>query len=243
MFRDREDAGQQLLERLSALELDNLVILALPRGGLPVADVIAEGLDASLDIVLVRKVGCPGHRELAVGAVTNGSDPLLTVNEEVALALGLDHERIRALAEPELETIRQRRQLYLKGRPSVPLAGKTVVVVDDGIATGATMRAALSRIRQAKPARLLAAVPVASPKALEALARDCDDIICIDAPRWFQAVGLHYQVFDQVKDATVMAILERNAKRRARVMTQGRHRQAAVQISGCVAGTGGTEIS
>lgn len=151
MFRDREDAGQQLLERLSALELDNLVILALPRGGLPVADVIAEGLDASLDIVLVRKVGCPGHRELAVGAVTNGSDPLLTVNEEVALALGLDHERIRALAEPELETIRQRRQLYLKGRPSVPLAGKTVVVVDDGIATGATMRAALSRIRQAKP--------------------------------------------------------------------------------------------
>lgn len=166
MFRDREDAGQQLLERLSALELDNLVILALPRGGLPVADVIAEGLDASLDIVLVRKVGCPGHRELAVGAVTNGSDPLLTVNEEVALALGLDHERIRALAEPELETIRQRRQLYLKGRPSVPLAGKTVVVVDDGIATGATMRAALSRIRQAKPARLLAAVPVASPKAL-----------------------------------------------------------------------------
>ena len=214
MFTDRREAGEALLGRLPKLDPEKTVILALPRGGLPVADVIAGALGAPLDIALVRKVGFPAQPEFALAAVTDGDDPRITVNEEVARMAGLDDAAIRRLAERELPEIRRRRALYLKGRAPVPLAGKTVVVVDDGIATGATMRAALRLVRDAGPARVIAAIPVGPADTIAALAADCDEVICLECPFPFRAVGLHYRDFDQVSDATVVEIMERHAPRR-----------------------------
>lgn len=213
MFTDRHEAGQHLLKRLGQFDPEEAVVLALPRGGLPVADVIAESLSLPLDIALVRKVGVPGQPEFAVAAVTDGDDPRITVNEHVARITGLDDDDIRKLAERELREIDRRRKIYLGGRPPVPLAGKTVLVVDDGIATGATMRAALQLVRDAGPARLIVAVPVAPPDTIKEIEQYCDEVICLESPRAFRAVGLHYRNFDQVSDATVSAIIERHAQR------------------------------
>jgi putative phosphoribosyl transferase len=213
MFTDRREAGQRLLDRLVPLNPESTVILALPRGGLPVADVIAEALGVPLDIVLVRKVGVPGQPEVAVAAVTDGKNPKITVNEDVARIAGLDHAGIAKLAERELPEIHRRREIYLKGRPPVPLAGKIVVIVDDGIATGATMRAALRLVRDEKPARLIAAIPVAPATTIAALENECDEVICLECPADFRAVGLHYSDFGQVSDATVSNIIERHARR------------------------------
>ncbi|SDE39896.1 phosphoribosyltransferase [Ruegeria marina] len=211
MFRDRIDAGQQLLRALPPLDPAETVIIALPRGGVPVAEVIAKGVGAPLDVVLVRKVGLPGQRELALAAVTNGDTPALTVNEDVARFAGLETDRIWDLAKPELETISRRREQYLGGRGQEPVKGKTVVVVDDGIATGATMRASLKHLRGREVARLIVAVPVAPGETVAALQGEADEIICLETPRHFHAVGLHYQVFDQVDDEEVIAALARAA--------------------------------
>lgn len=213
MFTDRREAGERLLNRLGQLDPENTVILALPRGGVPVADVIAEALAVPLDIVLVRKVGVPGQPEFAVAAVTDGQTPKITVNEDVARMTGLDHADIARLAERELPEIHRRRELYLKGRSPVPLAGKIVVVVDDGIATGATMRAALRLVRDADPARIVAAIPVGPAETIAALESECDEVICLDCPADFRAVGLHYRDFGQVSDETVSRIIERHARR------------------------------
>lgn len=210
MFVDREDAARKLVERLPPLDPENSVILSLPRGGVPVGDVIARALGVPLDIVLVRKVGLPGQPEVAVAAVSDGDDPKIAVNQALAERVGLDENDIRALAETQFEEIRRRRQLYLHGRPSLSLAGKTVVVVDDGMATGATMRAALRMVRAEDPSRLIVAVPVAPPDSLAELARECDDIVCLEAPEDFRAVSLHYRKFDQVPDAEVTRILDRS---------------------------------
>lgn len=214
MFADRHEAGRELLKRLPPLDPENTVIVALPRGGLPVADVIAEALAVPLDIALVRKVGVPGQPELAVAAVTDGTTPKITVNENVARMAGLVVEDIQRLAESELPELRRRRDTYLAGRPPVPLAGKTVVLVDDGIATGATIRAALQMIRATGPRRLIAAVPVAPAEAIAELRLDCDEVICLSCPVPFRAVGAHYRDFAQVSDAEVSEIMERHAHRR-----------------------------
>ncbi|WP_319520269.1 phosphoribosyltransferase family protein [uncultured Martelella sp.] len=219
MFADRHEAGEALLKRLSPLDPENTVVLALPRGGLPVADVIAEALALPLDIVLVRKVGVPGQPEYAVAAVTDGTSPRITINEDVARVTGLHDADIRRLAERELPELRRRRDIYLKGRPPVPLAGKTVVVVDDGIATGATMRAALRMVRDAGPAHVIAALPVGPAETIAELRQDCDEVICLDCPASFRAVGLHYRNFDQVTDAAVSEIIERHAHRRTSPVT------------------------
>ena len=213
MFTDRREAGQRLLERLEQLDPKNTVILALPRGGLPVADVIAEALGVPLDIVLVRKVGVPGQPELAVAAVTDGQSPKITVNEDVARMTGLDHADIARLADRELPEIHRRREIYRNGRPPISLAGKIVVVVDDGLATGATMRAALRLVRDENPARLIAAIPVAPAAAIAALESESDEVICLECPSEFRAVGLHYRDFGQVSDATVSSILDHHARR------------------------------
>lgn len=213
MYTDRREAGLKLLEALPPLDAQNTVVLALPRGGLPVADVIADALDVPLDVALVRKVGYPGQPEFAIAAVTDGADPKITINEEVAKRAGLDVAGIRKLAERELPELHRRRQVYLKGRPAIPLAGKTVVVVDDGIATGATMRAALRLVRAENPARLIAAVPVGPPDTIASIGQDCDQMICLERPAQFGAVGQHYRRFDQTADATVIEILDRHASK------------------------------
>lgn len=215
MFTDRTDAGRKLLENLPPLDPAGTVVLALPRGGVPVAEVIAEGLGAPLDIVFVRKVGMPGHRELALAAVTNGSDPALTVNEALARSTGFGRDRIWELAQPELHEIARRRDLYLGGRAALPLKGKTVIVVDDGIATGATMRASLALVRKRQPARVILAVPVAPADTLDSLAALADEVLCLETPSPFYAVGTHYRNFEQVSDAEVAAALSRSAERNA----------------------------
>ena len=213
MFTDRREAGQRLLKRLGSLDPENTIIVALPRGGLPVADVIAKALGVPLDIVFVRKVGLPGHPEFAVAAVTDGENPNITVNEDVARMTGLNHADIARLAERELPEIHRRRKIYLNGRPSLSLAGKIVVVVDDGIATGATMRAALRLVRDQDPARLIVAIPVGPTATIAALESECDEVICLECPADFRAVGLHYRDFGQVSDVTVSKIIERHARR------------------------------
>jgi len=212
MFTDRKDAGRKLLERLPDLDPETTVVLALPRGGVPVADVIARALGAPLDLALVRKVGFPGQPELALAAVSDGPDPQIAVNRQVARMSGLSQSEIEALADRQLEEIRRRRELYLKGRAPVPIAGKTVVVVDDGVATGATMRAALRLLRRAGAARLIAAVPVAPRDTAAELAAECDEVVALETPVHFGSVGAHYRVFDQVPDGVVTEILDGYAR-------------------------------
>ncbi|SFI53086.1 phosphoribosyltransferase [Albimonas pacifica] len=216
IFADRAQAGARLLARLPRLDPERTVVLALPRGGVPVAAVIAEGLGAPLDVVLVRKIGLPGHAELAVGAVCDGPAPQLVVNEAIARSAGLDRAAVEALAHDPLVEIERRRLIYRAGRPALPLAGRSVVLVDDGVATGATMHAALKAVRAAAPARVILAVPVAAPDALEALAPEVDEAVCLTAPEDFRAVGMHYDDFTQVSDRVVTALLARFAPPRSR---------------------------
>ncbi len=210
MFKDRTEAGLRLLAAMPSLEGAETVVMALPRGGVPVAEPIAKALGAPLDVVLVRKVGVPGHRELALAAVTNGDDPVLTVNEAVARHAGLDRAAIRELAQPQLDEIARRRESWFAGRKAPPVKGKTVVVVDDGIATGATMRASLKALRERNPGRIVLAVPVAPADTLEDLRSLADTVVCLETPTPFYAVGAHYRNFGQVPDAEVGAALARS---------------------------------
>ncbi len=207
MFADRDAAGRELARHLLALRDQAPVVLALPRGGVPVAAPIAEALNAPLDLMLVRKIGVPGHRDLAVGAIAGPDGETIVINPDVAAMERLDEGDIERLAVPERAELRRRQTLYLKGRMPIGLAGRTVILVDDGIATGATARAALLQIRRAMPTRIVLAVPVASAEAVAALRPCADDIICLDIPQPFHAVGAHYRGFPQVEDEEVTAIL------------------------------------
>lgn len=204
-FMDRQDAAQRLLPRVqAALRGDETpIIIALPRGGVPLGAVIAQALHAPLDVVMVRKLGVPGQPELAVGAVTNGAKPNLEINEEVAQAAGLSRADIDDLIAPALAEIARRRELWLGAEGKTPLGGRTVVVVDDGIATGASMRAALGWLRAQEVARLIVAIPVAPAAALSAITPLADQVICLETPHPFHAVGVHYADFPQVTDAEV----------------------------------------
>ncbi|MFZ1991132.1 MAG: phosphoribosyltransferase [Alphaproteobacteria bacterium] len=204
---DRETAGRLLAEKVAALELKDPVVLGLPRGGVPVAFEIAKRLNAPLDLVLVRKIGHPWQPELAIGAVVDGSEPQLVKNDEAMLGLP-DAERILAEGEArELKEIERRRALYFGDRPRAAIAGKSAIVVDDGIATGATMRAALIATRRLGPAKLVLAVPVAPPEVIEALRSEVDDVVCLATPELFYAIGLWYQDFHQLTDKDVIALL------------------------------------
>ncbi len=208
MFQNRKSAGQELARALAGRDFPDPVVLALPRGGVPVAFEVARALKAPLDLVMVRKIGAPGHEELAMGAVVNGDAPQIVVNEDVARSYGLGREEVEARAAPGLAEIARRRDAYLSGRATVPLAGRTAIVVDDGIATGATMRAALQAVRARGPARLVLAVPVAAPDRLKALEAEVDAAICLEAPQGFYAVGAHYRDFPQLDDDEVIRLME-----------------------------------
>jgi putative phosphoribosyl transferase len=183
------------------------VVLALPRGGVPVASEIARALGAPLDIVLVRKIGVPFQRELAVAAVVDGSAPQIVVNQDVAESAGIERDYIDAQAKQELVEIERRRKAYLQGRASVPVEGRTVILVDDGIATGASVRAALKALRRRNPRALVLAVPVAPFEAIDELRKMVDEVVCLRMPEPFVAIGLHYVDFHQVSDPEVIELL------------------------------------
>lgn len=210
MFQDRADAGRQLLARLPRLDPAETVVIALPRGGVPLAEVIAEGLGLPLDVAIVRKVGHPRQRELAVGAVTDGDTPRLHVNREVADMAGLTEDDIWALAEAEIAEAERRRAAYVGDRQAWPVRDKVVLLVDDGIATGATMLAAIALLRAEWPKRIVVAVPVAPDGLRPQLEAVAEEVIILRTPRPFHAVGAHYRNFDQVPDAEVTAALARN---------------------------------
>lgn len=207
-FLDREDAGQQLADRLAVMAwTPPLVVLALPRGGVPVAAAIARRLRAPLDLLLVRKIGSPWNPELAVAAVVDAGTPELVVDEAIARSEGADDAYIRREMRRQWELILQRRQRYLSGRPPADVSGATVVIVDDGIATGTTVRAALAALRRKGAARTVLAVPVAPPDTLARLRREVDEIVCLAEPSPFFAIGLHYDDFHQVADDEVLEAL------------------------------------
>jgi putative phosphoribosyl transferase len=208
-FSDRHDAGRQLAARLAGFKDAQTVVLALVRGGLPVGFEVAKALGAALDIVLVRKLGAPHQPELAIGAIVDGDEPEIVTNADIVQMLGVRPEYIKEIAAQELAEIERRRRTYLGHRPRVALKGKDVIVVDDGIATGATIRAALRSIRRQQPRRLVLAVPVAPPSAIEALKDEVDDLVCLLAPDEFGAVGAFYRDFRQVDDAEVIDLLGR----------------------------------
>lgn len=207
-FRDRSEAGRRLAQALEHVKEERPVVLALPRGGVPVAFEVAKALEAPLDLVMVRKLGAPGHAEYGIGAVVDGAAPQLVLNDEAMRMVNpppgyVDEEMQRQLAE-----IERRRGQYFAGRKPVPLSGRTVIVVDDGIATGGTVRVALKALRRAGPERVVLAVPVAPREALDSLKPDADEVVCLAAPANFRAVGLHYQDFDQTSDAEVVRLLD-----------------------------------
>jgi putative phosphoribosyl transferase len=207
IFRDRADAGQQLAKELVMRKLQHPVVLALPRGGVPVACEIARTLLAPLDLVLVRKIGHPWQPELALAAIVDGPEPIIVVNEDVRAATIEADKYIAEATKRELLEIERRRALYLKGRPRVAVKDAAAIVVDDGVATGATVRAALRALRRQMPGRLILAVPVAPEDTIASLKPEADEIICLHTPKHFFAIGPYYQSFAQVSDEQVIADL------------------------------------
>ena len=211
LFDDRNDAGRQLAAKLLRFKDKDPVVLALPRGGVPIGLEVAKALEAPMDMVLVRKIGTPGQPELAVGAVVDGEKPELVINEEVKKLAGVPDDYIAQEKARQLKEIGRRRKLWLGDRPRVAVKGKTALVVDDGVATGATVRAALHAVRRAGPARLVLAIPVAPPETVEILRGDADEIVCLATPEMFWAISAFYVRFPQVADSEVSALMERAA--------------------------------
>ncbi len=212
IYRDRIEAGQELAQEIADREYADPVVLALPRGGVPIGAEVARLLDAPLDLVMVRKIGLPSQPELAAAAVVDGDHPEIVRNEDILYRSGLGADEIDRLAKAQLEEIARRKVLYVGDRPSVEITGRTAIVVDDGIATGATMRAALKAIRRKAPHRLVLAVPVAPSDTLALLSREVDDVICLAKPDPFIAVGAHYADFPQVSDEEVVRIMDDQAE-------------------------------
>jgi predicted phosphoribosyltransferase len=205
MFEDRITAGLQLAGQLAELPLEDPVVLALPRGGAPVALPVAQALQAPMDLLLVRKIGMPSNPELAAGALAEGSNPIF--NGALLQATGMKPEDFAPQVAQAREENAARRALYLQGRPQVALEGRTAIVVDDGIATGATFMAAHFWLRERKPAQVVLAVPVAPQEAVDELRPLVDTLLCLLSPQEFWAVGAHYRDFTQTSDEEVAAAL------------------------------------
>lgn len=208
-FRDRLDAGRRLAARLTKFKDQRPIILALPRGGAPVAAEVAAALHAPLDLILVRKIGAPSQPELAMGAIVDGSAPIIVRNEDVIRIAGVDEAEFEAVCAEELAEIERRRQRYIGARERAEIEGRLVIVIDDGVATGATTRAALQAIRARQPRKLVLAVPVAPTEALPALRDEADEVVCLEDYEIFGAIGYFYDDFRQTTDQEVTDILAR----------------------------------
>jgi putative phosphoribosyl transferase len=205
-FSNRREAGRLLAATVKVLNLARPLVLALPRGGVPVGYEVARELAAPLDILLVRKIGAPGHEEYGIGALVDGASPQLVIDETAARMTGADQAYIEREVARQLEAIERRRAAYRTG-PPLSLAGRTVIVVDDGIATGGTVKAALKALAKVGPARVILAVPVAPRDVLSELRTLCDEVVCLSSPEPFYAVGEHYVDFTQTEDAEVVQLL------------------------------------
>ena len=209
-FRDRREAGRLLGERLSAYAgRDDVVVLALPRGGVPVGYEVARSLGAVLDVFVVRKLGVPGHEELALGAVASGVVRVL--NDDVVAALGLSEGEIESIAERELAELERQEHAYRGDRPPLALQGKVAILVDDGLATGATMRAAVLAVHGFEPQSVVVAVPVAAEQTCDEFRGEVDEVVCVYTPEEFYAVGLWYEDFEQTSDEEVRELLQEAA--------------------------------
>ena len=221
LFQDRTDAGRWLARALVKYKAHRPVVLALPRGGVPVAAEVAATLDAPLDLVVVRKIGVPSQPELAMGAVTDGGSPTIIRNSEIIELCGVSERKFDAVCKEELGEIERRRKRYLGDRARTEVKGEVVIVVDDGIATGATTLAAVRAIRERKPKELVLAVPVAPLDTIEKLRAEVDDIVCLETPGDLGAIGYFYRDFHQVSDDEVISTLRRFPANRAVQVSDG----------------------
>jgi putative phosphoribosyl transferase len=220
MFRDRLEAGQLLAAEVAKLDLKEPIILALPRGGVPVAAEIARTLSAPLDLVIVRKVGAPGNPELAIAAIVDGNPPDVVLNQEIIEALRLSDEELAWQVKQEQPELERRRNVYRGKRQPRSVTGRTVVLVDDGAATGTTMKVAVRALKRRSPAKIVVALPVAPPDTLTDLAREADAVVCLHQPPDFRALGYHYRDFRQLADDEVMGLLD-DARRASAMRERG----------------------
>ena len=211
IFPDRAEAGRLLGLKLAQYAgRDDVIVLGLPRGGVPVAYEVAQALHLPLDVFIVRKLGVPGFEELAAGAIASGGVRVL--NEDVIRALPNADEIIEAVTKRESAEVERREQEYRDGRPAPEIRGRTVILIDDGLATGATMRAAVKALRQRRAAKIVVAVPVGPPDTCKEFEDEADEVVCASAPEFFQAVGQYYEDFSQTSDEEVSELLARAAK-------------------------------
>ena len=215
MFSDRKAAGRELAAALTKYKSESPVVLAIPRGGVPVGYEVALALQAPLDIIVARKLGAPGQHELGLGAIVDGDHPQSVLNENIIRELSVSTQYIEEEIEAELKEIRRRQTAYRKGRPAIEIAGRTVIVIDDGIATGGSIRAALRGVRRMGPKKVILAVPVAPSDTIESLRAEADEIVCLQTPEYFMAIGEFYEDFSQTGDDEVIELLETAAHRQA----------------------------
>ena len=205
-FKDRTEAGEELAQTLASMHFKDPIVLALPRGGVPVAVPVARALNAPLDLIMVKKIGMPGHTEYAIGAVVDGAAPHIVKNPQGFAMSGLSEEGFKKLAQEKLAEIDRRKKEYGAG-VAVPVKGRTAIVVDDGIATGTSVKAAIGALRAQRPERIVLAIPVAPRSSVSELSAMVDDIVCLMQPPEFFAVGAHYRDFEQTSDQTVTELM------------------------------------
>ncbi|RUX28795.1 phosphoribosyltransferase [Mesorhizobium sp. M7A.F.Ca.US.011.01.1.1] len=227
MFRDREDAGVKLGLELSRLQLHQPVVLALPRGGVPVAVEVAKALNAPLDLLIVRKVGAPGNAELAVAAIVDGDPGEIVLNREIVETYALDEDALRVLIANERPELERQRVVYRGKNKPMSIAGKTAIIVDDGATTGTTMKIAIHALKRRSPREIIVAVPVSPQETVADLAREADRVVCISQPGQFRALSYHYLRFPQLSDSDVVSAMDEAA----RSHTAGQHRTGRHAVS------------